>query len=220
MILAFDLDDTLYSEHSFVLSGFKKVAHIIASSSGASEALVLQELISELHKNGRGKIFDSVLSNHHVFSQGLLEECIFEYQNHRPDIVLFPGALEVLGDNKNMPKYLVTDGNPITQNNKVDVLGIRIFFSEVFTTWSLGQEFAKPSLRVFQEILRRENSTFEKLVYVADDPNKDFVALNKAGAITVRVLTGRFSSLQPAVEFDAKFTIPDISQFDVSQYPS
>jgi len=173
-----------------------------------------------LHKNGRGKIFDSVLSNHHIFSQGLLEECILEYQNHRPDIVLFPGALEVLGDNKNMPKYLVTDGNPITQNNKVDVLGIRIFFSEVFTTWSLGREFAKPSLGVFQEILRRENSTFEKLVYVADDPNKDFVALNKVGAITVRVLTGRFSSLQPAVEFDAKFTIPDISQFDVSQYLS
>jgi putative hydrolase of the HAD superfamily len=181
---------------------------------------VLQELISELRKNGRGKIFDSVLSNHHVFSQSLLTECIFEYQNHRPGIVLFPGALEVLGDNKNMPKYLVTDGNPITQNNKVDALGIRNFFSEVFTTWSLGQEFAKPSLGVFQEILRRENSTFEKLVYVADDPNKDFVALNKAGAITVRVLTGRFSSLQPRVGFDAKFTIPDISQFDISQYPT
>ena len=220
MILAFDLDDTLYSEHSFVLSGFRKVAHIIASSCGVSEVLVLQELISELRENGRGKIFDSVLLNHDVFSQGLLGECIVEYQNHRPDIVLFPGALEILGDDKNMPKYLVTDGNPMTQNNKVDALGIRNFFSEVFTTWSFGREFAKPSLRVFEEILRRENCTFEELVYVADDPNKDFVSLNKAGAITVRVLTGRFSSLQPSVGFDAKFTIENISQFDVSNYPT
>ena len=217
MILAFDLDDTLYSERSFVVSGFTEVARFLALTCGLPPEVVRQELLGEFQKNGRGKVFDSVLSTNGVFSEGLLKECILRYQNHTPRITLYPGALDILRCNKEMAKYLVTDGNPPTQNNKVDALGIRTEFSEVFTTWSLGIEHAKPSLTIFHEILKRENSAFGELIYIADDPHKDFVALNKVGATTVRVLTGRFSSMQADAGFDAKFTISDISKFDIAQ---
>ena len=217
MILAFDLDDTLYSERSFVVSGFTEVARFLALTCGLPSEVVRQELLGEFQKNGRGKVFDSVLSTNGVFSEGLLKECILQYQNHTPRITLYPGALDILRCNKEMAKYLVTDGNPPTQNNKVDALGIRTEFSEVFTTWSLGLEHAKPSLNIFHEILKRENSAFGELIYIADDPHKDFVALNKVGATTVRVLTGRFSSMQADAGFDAKFTISDISKFDIAQ---
>jgi putative hydrolase of the HAD superfamily len=220
LILVFDLDDTLYPEQTFVLSGFKTVAKIISSICNQSEEKINQELIYEFQTKGRGKVFDNVMSQNRIFSQALLDRCISEYQNHLPDISLFPGALEIIQEAHSFQKYIVTDGNPLTQNNKVDALGIRHHFCEVFPTWSYGLEFAKPSIALFQRIIERENSSFENLIYVGDDPHKDFVSLNKVGAITVRVLTGRFATLSAEIDFDAQITIGDISQFDVSQYLS
>ena len=220
MILVFDLDDTLYSEQTFVISGFKKVAEIISPSCKQPEEKICQELIDELYASGRGKIFDTVLSRYRIFSRALLDQCIFEYQNHLPEISLFPGAMQMIKHTQMFSKYIVTDGNPTTQNNKVDALGIRNYFCEVFPTWSYGLEFAKPSLAIFQKIIDLENSTFENLVYVGDDPHKDFVSLNKVGAVTVRVLTGRYASITASADYDAQITIENISKLDLSRYKS
>ena len=220
MILVFDLDDTLYSEQTFVISGFKKVAEIISPSCKQPEEKICQELIDELYASGRGKIFDTVLSRYGIFSRALLDQCIFEYQNHLPEISLFPGAMHMIKHAQMFSKYIVTDGNPTTQNNKVDALGIRNYFCEVFPTWSYGLEFAKPSLAIFQKIIDLENSTFENLVYVGDDPHKDFVSLNKVGAVTVRVLTGRYASITASADYDAQITIENISKLDLSRYKS
>lgn len=220
MILVFDLDDTLYPEQTFVVSGFKKVAQILSPSCKQPEAVICQELIAELHASGRGKIFDTVLSRHGIFSNALLDQCISEYQNHVPEISLFPGALNIIEQAQMFSKYIVTDGNPTTQNNKVDALGIRHHFSEVFPTWSYGLENSKPSLAIFQKIIDRESSSFENLVYVGDDPHKDFVSLNKVGAVTIRVLTGRYASITVGTDYDAQITIENISKLDVSRYHS
>ncbi len=220
MILALDLDDTLYPEQSFVFSGFRQVAKFISLNCAVPEETFGRDLIDEYYASGRGRIFDSVLKRHDIFSSALRNECVSKYQNHLPDILLFPGALDVINAYPSVHKYLVTDGNPLTQNNKVNALGIRNSFTEIFPTWSFGLEHAKPSLKVFEEILRREKSEFENLIYVGDDPNKDFVGLNKVGATTVRVLTGRFSNFLARPGFDAQFCISDISQFDLSRYRS
>ncbi len=58
------------------------------------------------------------------------------------------------------------------------------------------------------------------LVYVGDDPHKDFVSLNKVGAVTVRVLTGRYASITATADYDAQTTIENISKLDVSRYHS
>ena len=50
------------------------------------------------------------------------------------------------------------------------------------------------------------------MVYVADDPNKDFVNLNPLGVKTVRVLTGRFKSQKAKKSYDAKFQIDNLSE--------
>ena len=218
MILAFDLDDTLYPEQSFVLSGFQHVAKFLSLSYNIPEGFLRLDFINEFYRSGRGKIFDSVLKSHGIWTKSLLEECVHKYQNHLPDICLYPGAKSVLAANNSVSKYLVTDGNPDTQLNKTKALGIREFFIEVIPTWSFGRSFAKPSLKVFDKILEKENASFEKLIYIGDDPSKDFVGLNSAGAITIRVLSGRFSGVLAESNFDAKFTIPDISHFELGQY--
>ena len=44
----------------------------------------------------------------------------------------------------------------------------------------------KPSLYCFEKILKIEKADYDKLVYVGDNPMKDFVNLNKAGAMTIQ----------------------------------
>ena len=48
-----------------------------------------------------------------------------------------------------------------------------------------------------------ESCEWRNIIYVGDNPNKDFVSLNKMGAITIRVLTGYYSSFKASASYDA-----------------
>ena len=50
------------------------------------------------------------------------------------------------------------------------------------------------------------------MVYVGDNPAKDFINLNKLGMPTVRVLTGVHASAAAQPGFDAKYTISKLTE--------
>ena len=210
-----DLDDTLYEEQTFVLSGFRHVAEWLSKQTTSSEKLLLECLIQELADNGRGKVFDEILKELKIFSSENLRECIRIYRGHKPIITLFPGAMEVLERYSTVPLYLVTDGDPSVQNSKIDALNIRNRFRKIYTTGSLGEEWKKPSLKAFSEIVDFEGVDISELVYVGDDPNKDFVQLNSVGAQTIRVMTGRFKELRMPRDFEAQQQIASIADLRI-----
>jgi len=207
VILVFDLDDTLYPEESFVFSGFSEVAKFLFNKVNCSELEIFNELKHQYRSSGRVRVFDAVLSKHGIFTESILGECIQIYRNHTPNIQLHEGVTEVLEFFNGASKYIVTDGNPLTQNNKVEALRIRQFFEQVFTTWTFGLQAAKPSLEVFQKIAALEKSDLKQIVYIGDDPTKDFVSLNDVGATTVRIRQGRFRNVQVEDSYEAKFSI-------------
>ena len=215
MILVLDLDDTLYEEQSFVLSGFRHVAEWLSKKTSSSEKILYDDLVKELANNGRGKVFDEILKDLKIFSSENLSECIRIYRGHSPLITLFPGADEVLKRYSTVPLYLVTDGDPSVQNSKIDALNIRNRFRKIYTTGSLGEEWKKPSLRAFNEIAELEGANLSELVYVGDDPNKDFVKLNSVGAQTIRVMTGRFRELRMPPNFEAQQQIATIADLQI-----
>ena len=215
MILVLDLDDTLYEEQTFVLSGFRHVAEWLSKQTSSSEKLLFESLIQELADNGRGKVFDEILKELKIFSSENLRECIRIYRGHKPIITLFPGAKEVLARYSTVPLYLVTDGDPSVQNSKIDALNIRNRFRKIYTTGSLGEEWKKPSLKAFSEIVDFEGVDISELVYVGDDPNKDFVQLNSVGAQTIRVMTGRFKELRMPRDFEAQQQIASIADLRI-----
>ena len=59
-----------------------------------------------------------------------------------------------------------------------------------------------------------EKCRWEDLIYVGDNPAKDFVTLNKFGATTIRVLTGEYRLDYPKHTYDAKFKINNLSQLE------
>ena len=212
MVLIFDLDDTLYDETSYVKSGLRAVARFGEISFGwnLEESVAFME--AQLLLRGRGAIFDEWLRSHDYHSATRVSKCIKIYRHHQPSLSLFPSAARVLARYKGfLPIYLVTDGHKIVQQKKIEALGIDCMFKRTFITHRFGIRHAKPSLYCFDLIRCAEQSEWNRLVYVGDNPVKDFVSLNATGAKTVRVKTGSNASALARPGYDAIETIPDLS---------
>ena len=49
------------------------------------------------------------------------------------------------------------------------------------------------------------------MIYIGDNPNKDFVNIKKLGIKTVRVLTGNYKNLKLSKKFEAEITIRNLN---------
>lgn len=211
MLLIFDLDDTLYEERQFVLSGFKAVAAMAEMRWQLNSARSALELNALLETQGRGAIFDLWLRQYGLYNQKRVHECIQCYRNHSPRIQLCKAAQELLPQ---LPKplYLVTDGNKKVQANKVKALDIEHYFKRIFITHRFGVKHAKPSIYCFERIQKIEKMSWNKMMYIGDNPNKDFVNLNKLGVVTVRLLTGMFKDEIAKPGYDAGHTLESLNE--------
>lgn len=213
MIIVFDLDDTLYDEKSFVYSGFSEVAKWISMFSNSSSIEIFDHMVNELSINGRGKIFDNVLEKYLQKTKKNIQKCISIYRLHKPDIKLDSEVVDLLLElGKSYKLYIVTDGNKLVQNNKIKSLYVEKYIQKAFITYRYGLSASKPSLKCFEIIKNIEKVDWTDIVYIGDNPNKDFVNLNKVNAITIRVLQGDFALINASKEYDAKYKINKIAE--------
>ena len=106
---------------------------------------------------------------------------------------------------------VVTDGHKIVQQNKIDALGLARFIRHAYVTHRYGIHNRKPSVRVFELLLRRERCAPGDLVYIGDDPSKDFRGLRPLGVRTIRVSTGRHAPVVVPAGEDAERTVEGIA---------
>lgn len=213
MILIFDLDDTLYDERTFVLSGFLAVARYLEEKYGMDAVSSFHYMKTLLDTEGRGQIFNEVLKRFGCFSKTEVKKCISVYRHHRPSLSLFPEAQVLLENNLNN-LYLVTDGHKIVQHNKIKSLGIEDKFKKIYLTHRYGIVHAKPSIHCFEKIRAIEKCSWSQMIYIGDNPLKDFLNLNPLGVQTIRVKTGQFKNLHVDPLFDAKHIIKDLSYLE------
>lgn len=213
MILIFDLDDTLYEELSYVKSGFSAVAEYGESAFGWDKSESLSLMLNILALEGRGSVFDRWLQHNKCYSRKLVLKCLGIYRTHTPRLCLPDSTKEVLDYFFDLtPLYIVTDGNKIVQGNKVRALNLQCYFRRIFITHRFGVRHSKPSIYCFEKIKSAENCSWSDMVYVGDNPSKDFVNLNPLGVLTIRVLTGPYRDAEALPGYDASLTIQDLSQ--------
>jgi len=198
--IVFDLDDTLYPEKEFVMSGFRAVAAWAENKLGIDSNIVEIELVNYYRNGIRGDIFNRWLESHNLFSDDIVEQMINVYRNHNPSIFPFPEFKEVLGELKK--KFLlgiVSDGYLEVQKKKLNALGIRSFFDEVVFSDEWGQKAWKPSSKPFEIISHRLGVLPNQCIYVADNPMKDFFGAKKTGMYTIRIIhpNGEYSNCKP-----------------------
>lgn len=209
MVIVFDLDDTLYEELTFVHSGFRAVADYLSPILDVAQKQIIEELNIELQIQ-REKVFDRFLIKHKKASQKLIKNCVSVYRGHEPSLALFPEARMCLNRFQDYPIYIVTDGNHLVQRKKIQALGLDLLVKRCFFTYAHGLHRKKPSPYCFEKICQLENVHPTSVVYIADNPYKDFVGIKPLGFKTIRVQTGPYAwdKVEPAYEAD--FTIANL----------
>jgi putative hydrolase of the HAD superfamily len=188
LVLVFDLDDTLYPERQFALSGFKAAERWAAATLGIEGlAADMTRLLDEGHL---GRLFAMALSarlpectKEHL--DGLLES----YRNHEPELSLFDDAAWALTHFAGQAKLgLITDGTHHMQERKVAALGIAQHFHRIVYTHALGgRAFSKPHPQSYEQMEQELGGGSARMVYVGDNPAKDFVVPNARGWTSVMV---------------------------------
>ena len=172
--IIFDLDDTLYSEKQYVRSGYEKIAEYLGRE-GAAEKLW------SYFESGEPAI-DAYLAE--ICEEQKKAECLRIYRDQMPDITLYDGVVGLIQKlkNKGIKVGIITDGRPEGQRNKIKALGLEDLVDDIIITDELGGiQFRKPCDIAFRIMQTRWKLPYEQIIYVGDNPNKDFQACRQLG---------------------------------------
>lgn len=186
--IVFDLDDTLYPERAFALSGFRAAGAWAHERFGV--AGLADEMAALLDSGHLGAVFKLSLARAKPdYADAELAEFVERYRSHTPDITLYDDADDALRFARSLgPVGLITDGTHRVQRSKVEALRIAPHFDEIIYTNELGgREYHKPHPRAFELMEARLGSDGVRLVYVGDNPSKDFVTPNARGWLSVQI---------------------------------
>jgi putative hydrolase of the HAD superfamily len=183
----FDLDDTLYMERDYVRSGFRHVAEAVASDLHPSNTIF--DFLWGLFEQGvRGDTFDRLVAAFPSIPM-TAEQLVACYRSHLPAIRLLDGAHDVIESLAagGCRVGLLSDGPLASQDAKVKALGLEAVLSPVVLTSAWGHTFSKPHPRGYEQFPEHWRLEHERLVYVADNPEKDFVTPKRLGWRTIRL---------------------------------
>ena len=187
-VVVLDMDDTLFLERDYVLSGFGAVDAVIAKEHGVKG---FSECAWRLFCAGvRGRIFNEALKEMGVELQlASVAQLVDMYRSHLPRIELTSDSFRFLNAarTQGLRIALISDGAYVAQKAKVRALGLETFISPIVLTDSFGRDAWKPSSRGYLEVFERLGGSHSDYIYIGDNPNKDFIAPNALGWHTIRI---------------------------------
>tara|TARA_B110000971_G_scaffold217791_1_gene255391 strand:+ start:572 stop:1225 length:654 start_codon:yes stop_codon:yes gene_type:complete len=179
--IVFDLDDTLYKEIDFVQSAYNYINNYIKSRYNIDLSLHIQKCVDD-----GINFFDLIKLRLNQNQSFPIEKYLELYRFHYPEINLSNDTFEFLNkiSNKNIDFSIITDGRSISQNNKIKALGLSNLSKNIIISEETGYE--KPHLNNFKIIERIYPD--KKLLYIADNTSKDFLAPNNLKWDTICLL--------------------------------
>jgi len=187
-VLVFDLDDTLYPERQFALSGFKAAERWAEAELGvAGLAADMTRLLDQGHLGELFRVALAAKMPAHTPEQ--LAGLVDAYRDHQPELALFADAAWALSHFARRTKLgLITDGTHRVQAKKVEVLGIAPHFQEIVYTHALGgRAFSKPHPKSYEMVEQALGREGDRLVYIGDNPSKDFIVPNARGWTSIMI---------------------------------
>ena len=188
----FDLDDTLVSEIQYAMSGYKEVAAHIETKgyTGKNAAAIYKELTGLFFEDHKNVFNRFLINNGRDDSRDNVMELVEIYRNHLPDIEYYDDVLPALRDlrEKGIKTGILSDGYAVTQRQKIRALEAEKDFDIIILTDEIGRDAWKPSPKGFNIISERFNIEPEEILYVGDNPEKDFYLSKTAGVKTARII--------------------------------
>jgi putative hydrolase of the HAD superfamily len=186
-VLVLDLDDTLYKEADYVLSG---LTFIIERIEEIKKCSIRKDVLQFKQHEPNGDVLEYIceVSGLPVSAK---ESLLWLYRLHTPTISLQSEVSEWVNECKDLYHAIaiLTDGRSITQRLKaraLDLQDIPIFISE---DW--GSEKPDPKRFIAIQELWKD----KQYIYVGDNCAKDFLAPNSLEWITIGLIDNRASNI-------------------------
>ncbi len=189
----FDLDDTLYDQRQWLNGAWQAVAARAAIDGADGDRL--EDALRALAADGsdRGNIIDRALAQVGETSISV-PALVAAFRSHAPtQLDPYPGVVKALTDlHARVALGLISDGDPVIQQAKLDALGLKPFFSSVVLSDEHGRAHRKPDPLPFRVALTELGVDARDAVYVGDRPAKDVAGAVCSGLRGVRVRTGEW----------------------------
>ncbi len=174
-VMVFDLDDTLYAEADFVLSGFRAVSHMAIQYRPVTSAETWYQLMKQAWLSGRNA-FDALSEEvAPTDTESFIKSCVDTYRFHKPSISLSDSAVLLLSTlaANGIRMSVITDGRSRTQRAKIKSLGLERYIgvTDILISEELGAE--KTSINGWRKIVSRYPNA-SQFIYIGDNPAKDF----------------------------------------------
>jgi putative hydrolase of the HAD superfamily len=191
----FDLDDTLYAERRFALSGYAAVATTLAGETGMPASVLYRFMVRRFRRLGREGLLQALCAAYAIPTADIprLVEVI---RSHEPRLTLPSASRAVLRELRESGHRLgvLTNGLPSTQRAKIAALDIAPLVDAVV----YAQEHApdgKPAPVCFAAALRRLDAVATQTVFVGDHPDKDIAGAADAGMQSIWMARRRPAAL-------------------------
>jgi putative hydrolase of the HAD superfamily len=189
-LVLFDLDDTLISEYEFIKSGFSHISDLLSQKYNIEKEKIYRELM-DLFNIDRSNIFDQWFTKKGlVVSKEYILYLVNEYRNHIPKISFYDDVIPSINilKHNNIKIGIVTDGYQESQKRKLNCVKAYDYFDKIYITDEYGKDYWKPSKLIFEHIMAEYNVTNNELVYIGDNPSKDFYISLSLGIKTIRII--------------------------------
>lgn len=196
----FDLDDTLYPERQYALSGFSAVARWAESAVGVPHEQGYTALKRMFEAGVRGDTFNRWLAERSLPEQPWIPKMVHEYREHLPTLQPFDDTVPVLDQLREQHRLaLITQGYRPGQQRKLEALGLSGYFEPTLIMGEEEREHWKPSSQPFERALSELGVHAEHSAYIGDNPLKDFLGARRLGMATIWVRRpgGEHAAKQP-----------------------
>lgn len=213
-----DLDDTLYEERCYFVSGLHAVANWLGGGS--------REVCSEWHTrlqndvllHGRNGVIDRLPVPDNCDESGWRLALLSVYRNHQPHLRLFPDVSDFIlrCRQESCSVAIVTDGKSCVQWRKLQALGLPAVVDAVLCTDDIDR--CKPSVDPFRVMCNLLGLPADSCVYLADDASKDFIGPRKLGMASIQVVRALAFPLAQATSIktiEADFCVGDLIAAEV-----
>ena len=212
--IVFDMDDTLYKESDYVISGYKAVDNWVAET--YQKTGFYDTAIQIFHSGEKKLVFNKTLEKLNIkYDEKTIRNMIEEYRSHEPEIHLLEEAEWVLNHLIDTVKSgLISDGFLITQEKKVKALNLKEKLHSIILTDSFGKEHWKPSHVPYEQASKELGIPHHQCVYVGDNVNKDFITAKKLGWTTVHIdrKDGVYANQVVEQDYRAHYQINDLRE--------
>jgi len=206
----FDLDDTLYQERRFALSGYAAVASRVAEETGMPRAVLFRFLVQRFRARGRERLLQTWCAEF-ALPVADVPSYVDVIRTHVPRVRLPARSRRVLAALRTGGYRLgvLTNGLPPTQPGKVEALGLAALV-DITVYANECAPGGKPAIVCFQTVLQRLGVAASSAVFVGDHLDNDIAGAAAAGLSTIWLPGRQPHATRPAAVHAIATTLGDV----------